>query len=574
MATPAIQRVIDRLRAGALKQDGAGVPDGDLLDCFVAERDEAAFEALVRRHGPMVFGVCHRILRNDADAEDAFQATFLVLVHKAASIRPRGMVSNWLYGVAHNTALKAKAMNHQRQRKEKEAGTMPKGGQSEEVWMQVQSLVDAELSLLPDKYRVPIVLCDLEGKTIKEATHHLGWPQGTVASRLTRGRALLARRLSKHGVLLSTGLLAGALSQGAAMASVPATLTLATVQAGCLLAAGKTAAASGASAAALALTDGVIKTMLLVKLKMATAVVFLATLLTAGIGTFSFQWIAGGTPTEFAESPADSARDVPLAEEKPVKYPCRRSALKGPDSVGDQAESRIKHVSPQAQSQPADMDSAQKDAGSGGVKVQGKVYIIHRRGLEPQDAAARSLVDVHSLNPGEILKIHTFMVRLTPDGRILAFGTTNPGQTPSKLKVQAGSPKETTSEKPQAKARIPEHVVALIRAWSPDGGAPAIHQGRFVFITPTSQATQSFSAQRTGIGPASWCFSANDAKLLFIRFLKENQCSVSVHAFLVGKKNDAKEVTENDVPAPLKSSERPESPAASPTPQGWFHSAP
>src|SRR6185295_8058718 len=99
---------------------------------------------------------------------------------------------------------------HQRQRKEREAGTMPKAGQNEEVWTQVQSVVDTELSRLPDKYRVPIVLCDLEGKSIKEAVLHLGWPQGTVASRLTRGRALLAKRLSKHGVLLSAGLLAGA----------------------------------------------------------------------------------------------------------------------------------------------------------------------------------------------------------------------------------------------------------------------------------------------------------------------------------------------------------------------------
>ena len=106
-------------------------------------RDEGAFEALVRRHGQMVFGVCRRILRNDTDAEDAFQATFLVLVRKAASVRPRGMVSNWLYGVAHNTALKAKAMIHQRRAKEKEAGTTPKAENNEEVWWQIQTMLDA-----------------------------------------------------------------------------------------------------------------------------------------------------------------------------------------------------------------------------------------------------------------------------------------------------------------------------------------------------------------------------------------------------------------------------------------------
>src|SRR5437879_5337000 len=100
MNTSTLNRVIHRLRQAAFRQDGAGVADSELLECYISRGDEEAFEALVRRHGPMVLGVCRRILRNEADAEDAFQATFLVLVRKACSIRPRGMVSNWLFGVA------------------------------------------------------------------------------------------------------------------------------------------------------------------------------------------------------------------------------------------------------------------------------------------------------------------------------------------------------------------------------------------------------------------------------------------------------------------------------------------
>src|SRR5690348_7122538 len=183
MRTNAANCVIGHLRRAALRPDGAGLTDSELLELYVARREEAAFEALLRRHGPMVLGVCRRVLRNEADAEDAFQATFLVFVRKAASIRSRDMVSNWLYGVAHNTALKAKAMDRKRHVKEQEAGTVPKQEARTEVWQEVQTLLDTELSRLPDKYRVPIVLCDLEGKTIKEASCHLGWPQGTVATR-------------------------------------------------------------------------------------------------------------------------------------------------------------------------------------------------------------------------------------------------------------------------------------------------------------------------------------------------------------------------------------------------------
>src|SRR5262245_20934114 len=107
MPTKTLDTLLLRLRRSLCRQGGAGLTDGELLECYVARRDEAAFEAIVRRHGGMVLGVCRRILRNEADAEDAFQATFLVLVRKAAAVRPRGMLGNWLYGVAHNTARKA-----------------------------------------------------------------------------------------------------------------------------------------------------------------------------------------------------------------------------------------------------------------------------------------------------------------------------------------------------------------------------------------------------------------------------------------------------------------------------------
>src|SRR5262249_55553423 len=159
-------------------------------------RDEATLATLVRRHGPMVWGVCRRVLHNYHDAEDAFQATFLVLVRKAASIASPGLLANWLYGVAHQTALKARATAAKRRARERQVTEMPEPALSERpLWDDLQPLLEKELSRLPDKYRVAIVLCDLEGKTRKEASRQLGVPEGTLAARLARGRGMLAKRL-------------------------------------------------------------------------------------------------------------------------------------------------------------------------------------------------------------------------------------------------------------------------------------------------------------------------------------------------------------------------------------------
>src|SRR5262245_13931099 len=231
MSNCRLTAALHHVRRAALSHDSPERGDADLLEAFLTEHEEVAFEALVRRHGPMVLGVCRRILGNEADAEDAFQATFLVLARKAGSVRPRGMVGNWLYGVAHNTARNAKAMNLRRRKKERECATRTWAAAPQEAWAELAVLLDQELPALPDKYRTPIVLCDLEGQTIREAAGQLGWPQGTVATRLTRGRALLAERLARCGLSLSGGALAVALAQGSASAGVPAALVVSTVHA-------------------------------------------------------------------------------------------------------------------------------------------------------------------------------------------------------------------------------------------------------------------------------------------------------------------------------------------------------
>jgi RNA polymerase sigma factor (sigma-70 family) len=295
MTSGRMSRVIPHLRRAALGHDGAGLPDAELLTGYVARRDEEAFAVLVRRHGPMVFGVCRRVLGNTADAEDAFQATFLVLVRKAAAVVPRSQVGNWLYGVAINTARKAKAMTRNRRIKERQAATRPRSEEAPDDWQELQAQLDEQLSRLPDKYRVPIVLCDLEGKPVKAAAKQLGWPQGTVASRLSRGRALLARRLKRGGVLLSSGALAAVLTERATSASVPSSLVSSTMKAAALFAAGQTATGT-ISVPVVALTEGVLKAMLMTKLKIVAGLILMVV---AGVA------IAGAAGVSFWTKPLE-----------------------------------------------------------------------------------------------------------------------------------------------------------------------------------------------------------------------------------------------------------------------------
>jgi len=162
MATSELSRVLQTLRRATLLPEEASLSDGQLLESYVRSRAEAAFAALVSRHGPMVWGVCRRVLHCHQDAEDAFQATFLVLVRKAASVVPRELVANWLYGVAHQTALKARALTARRQSREKQVLAMPEPAlEQQDLRDGLQPLLDQELGRLPDKYRALIVLCDL-----------------------------------------------------------------------------------------------------------------------------------------------------------------------------------------------------------------------------------------------------------------------------------------------------------------------------------------------------------------------------------------------------------------------------
>jgi RNA polymerase sigma factor (sigma-70 family) len=302
MTTRTNNAVLQHLRRAILLDGGAGLTDGQLLGCFLDQRDEAAFAALVRRHGPMVLSVCRRIAGNVHDADDAFQATFLVFVRKAASVHPRELVANWLYGVAYNTARKARALAVRRQAREKQVTAMPEPETRERpVDLDLPALLDQELSRLPDKYRVPLVLCDLEGKSRKEAARQLGWLDGTLSGRLARARQLLAKRLTRRGFAVSAGMLAVVLAQLAAPASVPAALLMSTFKAANVFAVAQTAGV--VSTPALTLAEGVLKSMLFAKLKMLGIVFMLVAVAGVGLGFSSGGRLSGQDkqPPEIAQ---------------------------------------------------------------------------------------------------------------------------------------------------------------------------------------------------------------------------------------------------------------------------------
>jgi RNA polymerase sigma factor (sigma-70 family) len=279
MATLQPHPLVRYVRALAAPSGTAGLSDAELLERFAAEGDEAAFAALVSRHGPLVLGACRRVLRHWHDAEDAFQATFLVLARRAGSVRLRAL-SPWLHEVATRTALKARAQAARRRTCERRLPRSPSEVPAEDVvWRDLRPLLDEAIGRLPEKYRVPVVLCYLEGRTVAEVARQLGCPRGTVAARLARGRERLRARLFRRGVALSAAALV-TVTKGTASARVPGPLVVSTARAAVSAAAGR-AGAGLLSARVAALVQGVNQAMLMKRMRTA-ALWLLGTIVVGG----------------------------------------------------------------------------------------------------------------------------------------------------------------------------------------------------------------------------------------------------------------------------------------------------
>jgi RNA polymerase sigma factor (sigma-70 family) len=223
---PARSTLLNQLRR--LTEPAAPVSDAALLKAFLTRRDSEAFAALVRRHGPLVLGVCRRVLRHEQDAEDAFQATFLILSRHAHTLRRPEALAAWLHDVARHTALRARASAARRRQREQGAALPPATDLLDELSArELLAVVDEELARLPEAYRLPLLLCCLQGLSQEEAARRLGWSPGSVKGRLERGRTRLQRRLRQRGLGLSAGLTAWLVAD-TATAGVPATLLAST----------------------------------------------------------------------------------------------------------------------------------------------------------------------------------------------------------------------------------------------------------------------------------------------------------------------------------------------------------
>ncbi len=313
MASTTFSPVLRNLRRLIGPTDGPAVSDQQLLERFVSCRDDAAFELLVWRHGPMVLGVCRRLLRDRHDAEDAFQATLLVLARKAHSIGC-GSLGGWLHRVAYRVALRALAESRRRSRVEVLIAAVPSATDPHELpdpaHQELRSALDHELSGLPEKYRVPVVLCYLEGLTNEEAARQLGCPPGTVKTRLRYARRLLGERLARRGFTLAAAIVASGVFSHVLSAAVPAALVGTTARAAAFLTVGKATASGTVSVSVVQLTQGVLCAMLMTKLKLA-AMVLATGLAVAGAVGFG----ARGLPATAAEAAAGDGKPAARASD-------------------------------------------------------------------------------------------------------------------------------------------------------------------------------------------------------------------------------------------------------------------
>jgi RNA polymerase sigma factor (sigma-70 family) len=407
--------LIDRMGRLFGRGSVTGLSEKQLLDRFIVDRDETAFEALVERHGPMVLAVCRQLLRDPHDVDDAFQATFMVLLRRAASLRQADLLGNWLYGVAYRVALKARSADYQRRKRfalasdpaglSTTAQAVATADSASEALMKAeeQPMLHQEINLLPSKYRAPIVMCYLEGLTHDEAALKLGWPVGTVKGRLARARELLRSRLDRRGLGASSALLLTPLFNAVPRVLVPPALvhsTLRTARA-ILSAAGEPlTTASAVSPTISLLTEGVVQAMIASHLKSLA----LAGLVAAGVIATSGTVVAYQFAEKRPESNTPPALAVALQE--PAKAQTKayvgvsNTAEKQAEPAAGQPVAATPGAAP-AQATPENQPAINPPAGQPGMGMMGGMGGQRFGGLSAQEWL-KNLQDVTGIDTERI----------------------------------------------------------------------------------------------------------------------------------------------------------------------------
>jgi RNA polymerase sigma factor (sigma-70 family) len=301
-----------RFVASSLVKDAE---DGQLLDRFTGGRDEAAFAAFIHRYGPLVYGLCRRVTGDVHQAEDAFQATFLVFVRKATAIRKRSSVGSWLYAVAFRAAMQARrAARHPVPSKAHSAENVPDPA-DEVMSRELRSVLDEEVNRLPEKIQVPFRLCYLEGKTFDEAARQLCCPLGTISTRLAKAREQLRSRLTRRGITFSTATVTAALAETVAPAVPPTALVDATVKIALSVVSGQTLQVAGTAGPVIALSEGVLRTMLMNRIKIALGIVVLVVGFATASGWMIHRSVAGDPASEKVSPSANQPEGRPAEAE-------------------------------------------------------------------------------------------------------------------------------------------------------------------------------------------------------------------------------------------------------------------
>jgi RNA polymerase sigma factor (sigma-70 family) len=390
--------VLERIFRGATI---SGLTEWELLERYLERRDEVAFEGLIARHGPMVMGVCRRMLVDQTDVDDAFQATFLVLVRRARQLGPGDAIGPWLYGVAARVAMRARSEAARRRRVEPIDDDIPAAARRDRAADRELALViDEELGRLPSKYRSPIVLCYLEGQTHEEAARQLKWPIGTVKGRLARARDLLRSRLARRGLAPATGALTLVLTRDAS-ATLDRELLDRTLKASLKLALGH-ATAQVVSTSITHLAEGVVTSMFVNTIKSAVLGVVIAGFVLGGVGVMARQGAQATKQTSRAagQLAGDQADSSSLATAVDVDRPADPAVTR----TANETESLHDLQHQLARAARAEWEAAIKDHPTAGPNYV-RAYQASKRLLDVENDTASEPTEVTTAHESHLSRI-------------------------------------------------------------------------------------------------------------------------------------------------------------------------